>query len=106
MGTRPEIIKMSPVVRACQSNGLDFFILHTGQHYSYSMDKVFFEELELPEPKHNLEVGSGSHGEQTGKIIAGVEKILIEDKASVVLVQGDTNTVLGAALAASKLGIK
>jgi UDP-N-acetylglucosamine 2-epimerase (non-hydrolysing) len=106
MGTRPEIIKMSPVVRACQSKSLDFFILHTGQHYSYSMDRVFFEELELPEPKHNLEVGSGRHGEQTGKIIAGVEKILIEEKASIVLVQGDTNTVLGAALAASKLGIK
>jgi UDP-N-acetylglucosamine 2-epimerase (non-hydrolysing) len=106
MGTRPEIIKMSPVVRACQSKGIDFFILHTGQHYSYSMDKVFFEELELPEPSHNLEVGSGSHGEQTGKIIAGVEKILLKERTSIVLVQGDTNTVLGAALAASKLGIK
>jgi UDP-N-acetylglucosamine 2-epimerase (non-hydrolysing) len=106
MGTRPEIIKMSPVVRACQSKGLDFFILHTGQHYSYSMDKVFFKELELPEPSHNLEVGSGSHGEQTSKIIAGVEKILLKERASIILVQGDTNTVLGAALAASKLGIK
>ena len=106
MGTRPEIIKMSPVVRACHSKGLDFFILHTGQHYSYSMDKVFFEELELPEPKHNLEVGSGSHGEQTGKIITGVQKILLKERASITLVQGDTNTVLGAALAASKLGIK
>ncbi len=106
IGTRPEIIKMSPIVRACQSKDLGFFILHTGQHYSYSMDKVFFEELELPEPKHNLEVGSGPHGEQTGKIVAGVEKILLNENASVVLVQGDTNTVLGAALAASKLGIK
>jgi UDP-N-acetylglucosamine 2-epimerase (non-hydrolysing) len=106
IGTRPEIIKMSPVVRACQTKGLDFFILHTGQHYSYSMDKVFFEELELPEPSHNLEVGSGSHGEQTGKIISGVERILLKEKASIVLVQGDTNTVLGAALAASKLGMK
>ena len=106
MGTRPEIIKMSPIVRACQSKSLDFFILHTGQHYSYSMDRVFFEDLELPEPKHNLEVGSGSHGEQTGKIIPGVEKILLKEGASLVLVQGDTNTVLGAALAASKLGIK
>jgi UDP-N-acetylglucosamine 2-epimerase (non-hydrolysing) len=104
MGTRPEIIKMSPVVRACQSKGLDFFILHTGQHYSYSMDKVFFKELELPEPKHNLEVGSGPHGEQTGKIIAGVEKILLKEKASIVLVQGDTNTALGAALAPRRLG--
>ncbi len=106
MGTRPEIIKMSPIVRACQRKSLDFFILHTGQHYSYSMDRVFFEDLELPEPKHNLEVGSGSHGEQTGKIIPGVEKILLKERASVILVQGDTNTVLGAAIAASKLGIK
>lgn len=106
MGTRPEIIKMSPVVRACHSNGLDFFILHTGQHYSYSMDKVFFEELELPEPIHNLEVGSGLHGEQTGKIMVGVERILLRERPSTILVQGDTNTVLGAALAASKLGVK
>ena len=67
---------------------------------------MFFEELELPEPSHNLEVGSGSHGEQTSKIIAGVEKILLKERTSIVLVQGDTNTVPGAALAASKLGIK
>ena len=106
LGTRPEIIKMSPVIRECEKRGLDYFILHTGQHYSYEMDRVFFEELELPQPKYNLDVGSGTHAEQTGKIMAGVEKILIKERPDVVLVQGDTNTVLAGALAATKLHIK
>ena len=106
LGTRPEIIKMSPVIRACERLNVDFFILHTGQHYSYSMDRVFFEQLELPEAKYNLDVGSGSHGEQTGKILGGVERILMEERPDVVLVEGDTNTVLAGALAASKLHIK
>ena len=60
LGTRPEIIKMSPVIRKCEHLGLDYFILHTGQHYTYNMDKVFFEQLELPEASYNLDVGSGS----------------------------------------------
>ena len=60
LGTRPEIIKMSPVIRACEERELDYFILHTGQHYSYKMDRVFFEQLELPKAKYNLDVGSGS----------------------------------------------
>jgi UDP-N-acetylglucosamine 2-epimerase (non-hydrolysing) len=70
------------------------------------MDKVFFEQLELPEAKHNLDVGSGSHAQQTGKMLRGVEKVLMEEKPDVVLVEGDTNTVLAGALAAAKLGIK
>ena len=106
LGTRPEIIKMSPVIRECERRGLDHFILHTGQHYSYSMDRVFFEQLELPEAKYNLEVGSGAHGEQTGKMMAGIERVLMKEKPDAVLVQGDTNTVLAGALAASKLHIK
>lgn len=106
LGTRPEIIKMSPVVRECQRRGEDFFVLHTGQHYSYDMDKVFFEELELPGAKHNLEVGSGFHGEQTGRIMEGVERVLLRERPDVALVQGDTNTVLGGALAARKLGVR
>jgi UDP-N-acetylglucosamine 2-epimerase (non-hydrolysing) len=106
LGTRPEIVKMSPVIRACEREGLDFFILHTGQHFSYNMDKVFFEQLELPEAKYNLDVGSGSHAEQTGKILIGVEKILQKEQPNVVLVEGDTNTVLAGALAATKLHIK
>lgn len=104
-GTRPEIIKMSPIIRECKKRGLDYFILHTGQHYSYNMDRVFFEQLELPRPEYNLEVGSGTHAEQTGKIMTGVEKILMQEKPDVVLVEGDTNTVLAGALAAAKLRI-
>jgi UDP-N-acetylglucosamine 2-epimerase (non-hydrolysing) len=102
LGTRPEIIKMSPVIRACEAQDEDYFILHTGQHYSYEMDRVFFEELELPAPAYNLDVGSGSHAVQTGAILAGVERVLLEKKPDIVLVQGDTNTVLAGALAASK----
>jgi UDP-N-acetylglucosamine 2-epimerase (non-hydrolysing) len=106
LGTRPEIIKFSPIIRECTRVGQDFFVLHTGQHYSYYMDKVFFEQLELPEAKHNLDVGSGTHAEQTGKMLIGTEKILIKEKPNAVLVEGDTNTVLAGALAAVKLGIK
>jgi UDP-N-acetylglucosamine 2-epimerase (non-hydrolysing) len=106
LGTRPEIIKMSPVIRACEKNKLDYFILHTGQHYFYNMDKSFFEELELPQSKYNLKVGSGNHGEQTAKILRRTEKVLLKENPNVVLVEGDTNTVLASALAASKLNIK
>jgi UDP-N-acetylglucosamine 2-epimerase (non-hydrolysing) len=106
LGTRPEIIKMAPVIRECQRREQDFFVLHTGQHYSYEMDRVFFEDLELPLPDYNLDVGSGDHGEQTGKIMAGVEKVLKKEQPEVVLVQGDTNTVMAGAIAASKLHIK
>jgi len=106
LGTRPEIIKMSSIIHECEKLGLDYFILHTGQHYSYNMDKTFFQQLGLREAKYNLEIGSGSHGEQTGKMLMGVEKILQEEKPDIVLVEGDTNTVLAGALAASKLGIK
>lgn len=106
LGTRPEIIKMSPIIRACEALGEDYFTLHTGQHYSYEMDRAFFEDLKLPQPEYNLDVGSGTHAEQTGRIMMGIEKILLEEKPKVVLVQGDTNTVLAGALAASKLHIK
>ena len=106
LGTRPEIIKFSPVIRECERLGLDYFILHTGQHYSYNMDRVFFEQLELPEARYNLDVGSGSHAEQTGKMLMGIERVLLHEQPSIVLVEGDTNTVLAGALAAVKLGVK
>lgn len=106
LGTRPEIIKMSPIIRECERLGLDYFVLHTGQHYSYNMDRVFFEQLELPEAKYNLDVGSGSHAEQTGRMLIGIEKVLRREEPDIVLVEGDTNTVLAGALAAVKLGIK
>ncbi len=106
LGTRPEIIKMSPVMRELEKRSADFFILHTGQHYSYNMDKAFLEQLNLPDPEYNLEVGSGTHGEQTGRMLIGIEKVLMEEKPNMVLVEGDTNSVLAGALAASKLLIK
>jgi UDP-N-acetylglucosamine 2-epimerase (non-hydrolysing) len=106
LGTRPEIIKMAPIIRACERGGTDYFVLHTGQHYTYEMDRVFFEELRLPEPIYHLDTGSGSHAGQTGAIMAGVEKILLREKPEITLVQGDTNTVLAGALAASKCYVR
>ncbi len=106
LGTRPEIIKMSPLIRECERRNIEDFILHTGQHYSFEMDKAFFDDLELPKPAYNLEIGSGSHAEQTGKIMVGIEKVILDEKPDVVLVQGDTNTVLAGPLAASKVNIK
>lgn len=106
LGTRPEIIKFSPIIRECVRIAQDFFILHTGQHYSYSMDRIFFNQLELPRALYNLDVGSGTHAYQTGRMLIGIEKILCKEKPDVVLVEGDTNTVLAGALAAAKLGIR
>lgn len=106
LGTRPEIIKMSPIIREFQRRHLDFFILHTNQHYSRNLDKIFFEELNLPLPKYNLNVGSGTHGEETGKMLIGIERVLIEENPDIVLTQGDTNTGLAGALASAKLHIK
>jgi UDP-N-acetylglucosamine 2-epimerase (non-hydrolysing) len=106
LGTRPEIIKMAPLLKILQEKRADFFTLHTGQHYSYELDKVFFEQLEITQPKYNIETGSGSHAEETGKMLIGIEKILIGEKPDIVLVEGDTNSVLAGALAAVKLGIR
>src|SRR6266571_4445196 len=106
LGTRPEIVKMSPVIRACEDAAVSFSVLHTGQHYSYNMDRVFFEQLGLPDAGYNLDAGSGSHAQQTGRILAGVEQFLRREQPDAVLVEGDTNTVLAGALAATKLGIE
>jgi UDP-N-acetylglucosamine 2-epimerase (non-hydrolysing) len=105
LGTRPEIVKMSPIILECERLGLDYCILHTGQHYSYNMDKAFFDQLQLPEPKCNLDIRSGTHAEETGRALIGIEKIIQEEKPTIVLVQGDTNTALAGALAAVKLGV-
>lgn len=106
LGTRPEIIKCAPVIRECQNQIIPFILIHSGQHYSYEMDQIFFEELDLPKPNHALKVGSGTHGAQTAKILEKTEQVLLKEKPDVVLVQGDTNTVIAGALAASKLHIK
>lgn len=106
LGTRPEIIKLSPIIRACQDHKADFFILHTNQHYSEGMDRVFFKELKLPQPAYNLNVHNLTQGAMVGQMLIGIEPILLQEKPDWVLVQGDTNTVMAGAIAASKLGIK
>lgn len=107
LGTRPEIIKLSPVIRICRENNIPFSLIHTGQHYSDNLDNIFFEQLNLPRPDYNLGVGSGSHGEQTGRMITQIEPLLEQEEPEVVLVQGDTNSVLAGTIAATKLdGIK
>jgi UDP-N-acetylglucosamine 2-epimerase (non-hydrolysing) len=105
LGTRPEIIKMSPIIRGLEERGMEYFIIHTGQHYSYNLDQVFFEQLKLPQPKYNLRVGSGTHAEETGKMMIGIERVLLDEKPDIVLVEGDTNTVLAGALASVKVGV-
>lgn len=105
LGTRPEIIKMAPIIRELQRRNIDYFIIHTGQHYLYNMDKVFFEQLRLPNPKYNLQVGSGTHAEETGKMLIRIEKVLMKERPDIVLVEGDTNSVLAGALASVKIGI-
>ena len=105
LGTRPEIIKLSGIIRYLSSTNKDFFIIHTNQHYSENLDAIFFRELGLLKPKYNLGIGSGSHGVQTGKMLAQIEEVLIKEEPDVVIVQGDTNTVLAGALSSAKLNI-
>jgi len=104
-GTRPEIIKLSPVIRAFLKLGVKPLLVHTGQHYDYEMSRVFIEELELPEIDYHLEVGSGTQAEQTGRAMIKIERVLMKERPDVTLVQGDTNTVLAGALASVKLKV-
>ncbi|HPR42081.1 MAG TPA: UDP-N-acetylglucosamine 2-epimerase (non-hydrolyzing) [Candidatus Methanofastidiosa archaeon] len=106
LGTRPEIIKFSPIIRELEERGIAYYTIHTGQHYSFEMDRIFFEELELPVPKYHLNVGSGEHGEQTGKMLTGIEGIFKRNMPLCSLVQGDTNTVLAGSIVTSKMPVK
>ena len=105
MGTRPEIIKTAPVVHEFRRRGSDFAFIHAGQHYDPEMSAVFLRELDLPNPDMNLETGSGSQAEQTATALVRLEKAFLDLRPEIVLVEGDTNTVVAAALAAVKLGI-
>ena len=105
VGTRPEIVKMAPIVRACLAERHEMILIHTGQHYSYEMDGVFFTELVLPRPIHNLVVGSGSRAYQVSTIMGRLEEVLSADPPDVLLAEGDTNSVLAASLTANSLQI-
>ena len=108
IGARPQIIKAAAISRAIKNNFSDKIlevIVHTGQHYDENMSQIFFEELEIPFPNYNLNVGSGSHGEQTAKMLEGLENIYLQEKPDAVIVYGDTNSTIAGALAASKIHI-
>ncbi len=108
VGARPQFIKAAAVSRAIRSDFAHQIVevlVHTGQHYDENMSRVFFEELDIPHPKYNLEISGGAHGAMTGRMLEAVEKVLLEEIPDWVLIYGDTNSTLAGALAAAKLHI-
>lgn len=105
-GARPNFVKLSPLLRVLQSDpGFESVLVHTGQHYDEQMSGQFFRDLGLPMPKHRLNVGSGSHAQQTAAVLMGFERVLCQENPAGVIVVGDVNSTLGAALVAVKMGI-
>ena len=105
-GARPQFIKAAVLSREIQNyENIEEILVHTGQHFDKNMSDIFFEELELPKPKHFLDINSCSHGQMTGKMLSEIEGVLLQEKSDMVLVYGDTNSTLAGALAASKLHI-
>jgi UDP-GlcNAc3NAcA epimerase len=108
VGARPQFIKaaaVSRVIRDDYAGKVEEVLVHTGQHYDENMSKVFFEELDIPQPRYNLEISGGQHGAMTGRMLEGVENILLQEKPDWLLIYGDTNSTLAGALAAAKLHI-
>ena len=106
VGARPQFIKLAPVVRAFQEMDIPYKVLHTGQHYDYTMSDIHFASLSLRDPDYHLGIGSDSHARQTARMLEGIEDVLIKELPEMVLVYGDTNSTLAAALCAAKLGIR
>jgi len=106
LGTRPEIIKLYSCIQYCQRHNIDHIVINTDQHYDKNMRDVFFEELSLPQPDYGLAIGSGSHSRMLANMLVVLEETLEKESPDVVVVQGDTNTVLAGALVATKMGIK
>jgi UDP-N-acetylglucosamine 2-epimerase len=112
VGARPQFVKIAPIVREVErrrsagDGQIEHLFLHTGQHYDAAMSDVFFAELDLPEAQINLAIGSGSHGKQTGAMLAGIEEVLLDVKPDAVVVYGDTNSTIAGALAAAKLHVR
>jgi len=102
VGARPQFIKASPVTNALQGK-VEEIVVHTGQHYDEAMSSIFFSELGMPTPRYNLGIGSGHHGQQTGRMLEAIEAVLLKERPALVLVYGDTNSTLAGALAAVKL---
>ncbi|MES2138153.1 MAG: UDP-N-acetylglucosamine 2-epimerase (non-hydrolyzing) [Bacteroidota bacterium] len=108
IGARPQIIKAAALSRAIKNNfqkEIQEVLVHTGQHYDENMSKVFFDELNIPLPDHNLNIGSGEHGKQTASMIIGIEDILLKEKPACIVLYGDTNSTLAGAIAASKIQV-
>jgi UDP-GlcNAc3NAcA epimerase len=103
-GARPQFIKCAPVSAALRASHTEYLV-HTGQHYDDSMSRIFFEEMHIPRPDSNLEVGSGSHAKQTALMLERLEPIMLEQKPDAVIIYGDTNSTLAGALTAAKLNI-
>jgi len=107
IGARPQFIKAAALSREfAKHEHIEEIIVHTGQHFDANMSEVFFEEMEIPKPSYNLEINSLSHGAMTGRMIEGIEEILLKEKPDLLLVYGDTNSTIAGALAAKKLHIK
>jgi len=104
VGARPQFVKAATVSNALRQTHQEVLV-HTGQHYDFQMSQVFFDELEIPEPDYNLGIGSGSHATQTARMMMAIEEVLLKEKPDMVLVYGDTNSTLAAAITASKMHI-